>query len=439
MITAESQLLRRVIDGQIESVLKYGFDPSILHYPYNEAAEILVDFYRQHDQLPSVPRFLALCTHLGDVPIAEPGEAPSNATVYWEQISKTAMRSALHNTLEDISEAYNKKKMDSPEFIDFAVKTLAKLASKHSAHSGGPVTLGNMADELWSDFKLTETGDIPGIPIPEEFLYLKRTLVKFEPAQITTLVSRRSVGKTWKGLIFSLYGAQHNEPVLIASMEMARRDLARRLAALASGLDFDQIKKGTLDRTDRLKYQKFLSEMAKGKGFWDCLHIMEPREIRSVFAVESRAHSVGAKMVFADAFYLWPAPQEERWQRIESNLSDVRAVSLDTDRHWLLTAQFNKQARGLKTSDEFAIGGSDSFNQDSNNIIHLVQRKMEKKNKTVIFELAKGRDCEAEPAWVHHWNFRTMKRGPISVHNTEMGDIAEKISAAQQKAEDSQC
>ena len=161
--------------------------------------------------------------------------------------------------------------------------------------------------------------------------------------------------------------------------------------------------------------------MKKGKGFWDRINIMEPREIKNVFAVENRAHSVGAEMVFADAFYMWPAPQEERWQRIESNLSDVRAVSLDTMRHWILTAQFNRRAKGQKTSDEFAIGGSDSFNQDSNNIIHLVQRKIDKKNRQIIFELAKGRDCDVQFPWLHDWNFLTMRRGPTGLFNTGDG------------------
>jgi hypothetical protein len=418
--TPEAQLLTKALAGDLGVLLTHGFDPSILDYPYDEVFEIIIDHYRKYNEIPKASRLKELTERLGSIPVAPAGDT-SPILMYWDQVRTAALKNRLKNCLEELANVYNENKMPPTEFVQHVIREMAELDANR-AFGGGVVSLGNMADDLLDDYSLASEGKIPGIDIPDEFTYLKGSLVKLEPGHITTLVSRRSVGKTWKGLILLLHGAMTGHHGLAASMEMPRKDLSRRLAALAADLNFNDIKKGTLERDDRLKYQKFLRDMSKGKGFWDFIHIMEPREIKNVFAVENRAHAIGAEMVFADAFYLYPGPQEERWQRIEANLSDVRAVSLDTMRHWVLTAQFNRRAKGQKTADEFAIGGSDSFNQDSNNIIHLVQRKIDKKNRHIIFELAKGRDCDVQFPWLHHWNFLTMQRGPIGLFNTGDGN-----------------
>jgi replicative DNA helicase len=427
----EARLLTRVLDGDLEGLLKVGFDPSIMIYPYDQVLDRAVGYFRKYGSIPSKARLATMCSDLGTIPLATPEECDENVLVYWDQIREMALRQDLQNALDELATDYNEKKMPPMSFVQHVISTMAKLDANR-AYGGGITTLGDMADPLWGDYQNAEKKEIAGIPIPDEFLYLQASLGKLEPGHITTIVARRSVGKTWKGLILTLCGAMTGHSTLIASMEMPRLDLSRRLVALAAGLDFNAVKKGELLKEDRMKYEKFLQDMAKGKGFWDNIAIMEPREIKSVFAVENRAHSVGAELVFADAFYLYPGRgEDERYKRIENNLSDVRAVSLDTLRHWILTAQFNRRAKGAKTSDEFAIGGSDSFNQDSNNIIHLIQTKKEKKNRTIIFELGKGRDCDVQFPWVHHWNFLTMQRGPIGLYTR--GEAQSVIAAANSK------
>ena len=376
MVTAEAKLLTKALLGDLSDLLKVGFDSSILIFPYNRVLDIAINYYRKYNAIPSFGALAEMCHEAGisNVPIADQSECPEHILAYWDKIKADALKSHISNTLDDIATVYNEKKKNSMEFVQYAIQELSKICSV-GAYGGGITTLGDMVDPLLDDYRLAMSGKVPGIPIPEEFTYLRNSLVKLEPGHITTVVARRSVGKTWKGLILSLNGAKHSHPVLIASMEMPRLDISRRLVSLAADLDFNAIKKGLLIDSDRLKYEKFLGDMKSGRGFWDYVSIMEPREIKSVFAVENRAHSVGAELVFADAFYLYPGTrnEDERFKRIENNLSDVRAVSLDTMRHWILTAQFNRRAKGAISSDEFAVGGSDSFNQDSNNIIHMIQ------------------------------------------------------------------
>jgi hypothetical protein len=424
MNTPESQLLKKALDGEFRTLLSTNFDPDLLVFPYNVALHKLGNFYYEHGELPSHARLCNLCGI--DVPIAD--SAKHTITVYWEQLLTVSRKKRLEDVLNEMANEYNQGPAGEVAFIESAINKLMRVADLH--HNVRKVSsLGDMGSEMHDDYLSAESGNIPGIPIAPELKILTGSLVKLEPSHITTIVARTGVGKTWLALILAVHAAIQNHRIVIASMEMARRDIARRMLALAFKINFNSIKKGLLKGEEREKYLKSLHSMKESDGFWKNILILEPGEIRSVAAVTARARSFGAELVVADAFYMYPGNQEERWQRIESNLNAVRSATLMTGQHWLLTAQFNKRAKGIKSSDEFAVGGSDSFNQDSNNIVHLIQRKQDKRNKAVILVLGKGRDCEIQIPWLHWWNFMTMDWNPIAIYSPGDGMSSESMKS----------
>lgn len=426
-LSIEAYLLRKVLDNDqdLKLLLRLDFDLSLLRFPYDQVMEIIVEHYRKHGEIPSKELFDRKIDRFSSIPIAE--KAPNKISAYWEQVTEEALERGLQASLEDISVKYNEEEISSEDMLDYAIHNLQTTAVKYSAR-GNLRTLGDMAEDVWEDYKSANSGEIMGIPIPDEFRIFSGSLVKLEPGQITTIVGRTRVGKTWLSLILALYAAMRGCTVLIASMEMSARELARRLVALALRADFDNLRKGQLLPDQKALYDKLLRKMRSPKStnmqFWNNIFMMNPSEIRSVAAIENRAQSIGATMVIADAFYMLPAPQDERWKRVEYNLSEVRRYSLMTQRHWLLTAQFNKKAKGVMSSDEFSVGGSDSFNQDSNNMIFLVRRKLDFKNNQVILILGKGRDCAYQDPWLHRWDFRKMDWSPIGMYQSSGGEGA---------------
>jgi replicative DNA helicase len=361
---------------------------------------------------------LALCEGHGEIPIAT--TVKHKVSVYWDQILRAVRAQELEDALDEMSENYRNKKVDDQTFLQETIQRLQRVSDLY-AETGKTVTLGEMADELWEDYELSKSGDFAGIEIDPKLKVLTDSLRKLEPSHITTIVARTGVGKTWLALIIAVHAAMTGSKVLIASMEMSRKDLSRRMVAIALLMNFDAIKRGYLKADQETRYKAALRDMKKRKGFWNNITIMQPSEIRSVISVSYRAKSVGAELVIADAFYMYPGPQEQRWQRIEANLADVRRLTLITGQHWILTAQFNKKAKGVKSADEFAMGGSDSFNQDSNNVIYMIQTKRFKRQKAVILQIGKGRDCETQVPWLHKWNFLEMDWTAMGQHTPGEG------------------
>ena len=421
----ESKLLRKAIDGELWNLYQSGFDPSILKPPYNEAFMRLIKFYQKHNQLPGIKRLQAMCEDIGGVTVAEPGQCPSKASVYWEQLVDGYLEADLANALQLSTMEYNKHIHDPRKMLKIATEHIRKVERRYSSATGKSSSPAELAQPVWNEYLMTESGNMPGIPIHPHFQVLIDAFVKWRFGNITTIVARSSVGKTWLCLIQCLYAATCGFKSLIASMEMLDTEIMRRLAAMAATVNFDRVVKGTLLPEQRPIFEKTLSDAANRVGYWDNIRIMNPEAITDIHSVEAQADLFGASMVLADAFYDFPEGSEDKkgWEKINENLLEVRRISLASKRHWFLTAQFNKTAVGTWSSDDLAVGGTDKFNHISNNTIFLIQRKREKLNKQLIIKIGKGRDAAPQLPWLHHWNFFDMQWAPIAVHvestNTE--------------------
>lgn len=420
-MSVESKLLRRALDGELKNLFRDGFDPKILCFPYNIAFERLIEFHRKHGQMPGSKRLQAECEDLGGVTIASSTQSTSKASVYWEQIIRGYLDNDTATTLETVVQEYNKKLRKPGDFLSFALRKMSDLDLKYRMVTGKATSPSLLASRLREDYCLTETGKMPGISIEPNFRLFADAFGKWRPGHITTVAGRSSVGKSWLCLIQCLYAAMCGHKVLIASMEMTDLDLDRRLTALAAMVNFNDTIHGKLSGKAREKWIATIAAQERGEGYWANIRYMKPEAIDTIDSVERQAEQFGADLVLADAFYDFPedskgSENRKGWEKINENLLRVRTLSLISNRHWFLTAQFNKSVTGLYTADEFGMGGSDKFNAISNNVIYMVQRKRDKTNLQVILIIGKGRDAAPQRPWIHHWNFFMPCWLPISVY-----------------------
>lgn len=425
----EAKLLRKALDGELWELFRIGFDPKILKMPYDIVFARLIQFYQKHNELPGVRRLQSMCDDIGGVTVAPTNQCKSGASVYWDQLLNGYLSEDIANSLENVVQEHNKQTKPPREFLKFALVNIRQIETKYQVAISQSSSPKDLAEQLWAEFTMTEAGDMPGIPIEPNFRLLVDAFVKWRPGNITTVVSRSNVGKTWLCLIFCLYAATCGFKTLIASMEMTDLEIDRRLAALASMVNFDRIIKGDLKPVpeQRAKFAQIVMDQQANKGYWANIRYVNPDAITDISSVEAQAELFGARLVFADAFYDFPEDSENTkgWEKINENLKEVRRVSLSSKRHWFLTAQFNKLAQGTFSSDEFAVAGTDKFNHISNNMIFMVQRKKDKINRQVILKVGKGRDAAPQLPWLHYWNFFEMKWGPIAIH-TESNKVDKK-------------
>jgi len=413
----EAKLLRRAMGGELSELLGGGFDPALMRYPYNEVFAKLIGFYRKYQEMPSEKRLLAECAYLGAVEICPKAEAKSKAKVYWDQISEAILLADYETTMEGVIQQYNERKTKPEDLLWGTIQSLRKVVTKHQSTNVRVFSPNDLSQTVWSNYKSATMGEMPGIPIPEVFKTpLGDAFGKWAPGNITTFISRSGVGKTWMVLINALCALKAGVKVLIASMEMTEFEILRRLIALEACVDFDRVVKGGLIPDQEKKFVDVLDDVYNRRKHWDNLRLMNPAAIRDIDTVETQADIFGAQLVAADAFYDFPEKgQNERWKKIDENLLAVRQYSLATKRHWFLTAQFNRMANSPVSSDEFAVGGSDTFNKISNNVVMLLQGKRDKQRLQIILKVSKGRDAAPVQPFTFNWNFRAPNYTPIGV------------------------
>jgi hypothetical protein len=404
----EAKLLRRALDGELNELLGAGFDPVILRPPYSEVFAKLIGFHRKYQEMPSDKRLLAECEDLGAIEICPKGQAKSKARVYWDQISEKTLLADYENTMEEVIQKYNERKSKPADLLWGTIQSLRKIVTKHQSTNVRVFAPNDLAQTLWANYVAATKGEMPGIAIPDFFRNpLIDAFGKWAPGNITTFVARSGVGKTWMVLILVLHALMTGTKVLFASMEMTEFEILRRLSALAANVDFDRVVKGGLIPDQEKRFVQVIEDIYHKRGFWENLRLMNPAAIRDIDTVETQADIFGAQLVAADAFYDFPEKgQDQRWQKIDENLQAVRQYSLATKRHWFLTAQFNRMADSPSTSDEFAVGGSDTFNKISNNVVMLIQGRSEKKQLQIIIKVNKGRDAAPVQPYIYNWNFR---------------------------------
>ena len=423
-MNSEARLLRRALKGEVKDLIECGFDAEMVMEPYGSALKVLVDFYLQTGEVLSKAQLLKTCDRLEASNI--PDKAQKRAVYYWQLLKNEMVEDTLQNTMEDVVKVYNNRKTDSRVVLGDITRRILELNSKIGSIDATIPSNAVVARELRKNYSDAKAGRMPGIPFPPEFTLLAETIGRLKPAQITTLAARTEVGKTWLGLLICLHAAVNGHRVVIASMEMAIIDIVRRLSALFGRVNFDRAIKGTLQGKNEKLFLNIVQGYEKSKGFWANIRFVDPSEITSVEAVEIKAANFDAELVMGDAFYDWPhhLVNAKDHEGVKDNLRIVRRVSLVSRRHWLLTAQLNRTADKVYSSDEFAMGGSDAFNHQSNYVIFLVQRKRDKKEKRVIMKLGKKRDAGYSPPRVHNWDFKRMDISQIGIYNEDRSILA---------------
>lgn len=417
-MNSEARLLKRALRGEIKDLIEFGFDPDVLAPPYGFALKTLSDFFLRTGEVLPRSRLLKACDDLEPGHIAD--TAKKRATFYWNIIKAERIEDSLQTTMEEVAQIFNDRQGDPRKILSDITNQILNLNSKVASIDVSVPSHAVVARMLRQDYRDAKAGKMPGIPFPEEFPIFTESIGRLKPSQILTISARTEVGKTWLALLFTLTAAKHEFPVAIASMEMAIMDIVRRLAALSVLVNFDRAIKGTLQGDNEKKYLRAIKDFETGKGFWEYIRFIDPSEITSVEAVEIKAANFEAALVVADAFYDWPYdPKLKDHEGIRKNLKTVRRLSLISRRHWILTAQLNRRADQVFKSDEFAMGGTDAFNYLSNYVIHLIQRKKDKKNKKVIIKLGKKRDAAYSPPRVHNWDFMRMDISQVGYYNED--------------------
>ena len=173
----------------------------------------------------------------------------SSAVSYARSISDRATLRRLIRINEEISTDCYTGKTPLQDILDDTEKKIFNLIQSRSTSEYVPIReiVSNTMDQIESAARTK--GGITGIPTG--FTDLDNKLMGLQPSDLILVAARPSMGKT----AFVLNIAEHvalrqNKSVAIFSLEMPKEQLVKRLIAMNSRVDSQNIRSGQLSRSD---------------------------------------------------------------------------------------------------------------------------------------------------------------------------------------------
>jgi len=300
-------------------------------------------------------------------------------------------------------------------------------------------TLADSVDAIIADVEEAQNGRRWGIPLPIPFFY--HAVMGGQPGDVTIVVGRPGVGKTFLGLQFLVTAITGNPyfftPIseasspfstdevianaklwrtrtLCTSMEMPIEALRRRIAALITKIAYPQVRSGKFMAGNLSQFKTTLEKLKVKGGVGDLCWLAGG--IRTTTDLFAQANAFDAKLVIVDGFYLMSGVGEKRWEIVQSNVGQIRAHARITGQHYILISQIDSN------SDRIAF--SQAIEQDASNILKIEQSAAEKNNNQVRMSSRKVRDGVSGQEYLFNWDISTGRFSQIRPAPSRIGPTA---------------
>lgn len=404
------------------------------------SSEIVSDVYRPvftfvHDyrnQYGEMPQEADVARRIPDIAGLLKSDTPkASLLALYDEYLNQRLRTEAYRHLSEIAESWNSHApgLDILEQITMAGQA---LHSKFARTQNEVFSMEEMSSKLRDDYDRMLDDRSPGIPIP--FAFLQEEMRGWAPAEITSIVSKTGVGKTWF-LLLCADAAAHGDPhrqqrfedtqpfdddmmsahaasVLMVSLEMPAIAIARRLAAIMAKISFPRVRAGKLSDSEKEEYFRYLESMTIGDSkeaqIGKRIYIVGPGAATTPDQIAALADKYDVDMVMIDGFYYMDGPGEKRWEKVEGNMQSMRIQTLTSNKHYALATQFRSDAKTLASSGVDNLAFSQSIGHDSNNMIALVQPGAMKAAHQLQMNLIKIRDGNPGNPYRFMWNVDTM-------------------------------
>ena len=221
------------------------------------------------------------------------------------------------------------------------------------------------------------------------------------------------VHNTWVACAIAEYAySVGGHRVLIYSKEMSDKALARRIASIIGGIDYQKLKSGRLDEDEEEELWYQLDRLEK----WENQHgaaisFLSDKNLRgkrgaTVDVIAAEAEKFEADLVVVDGFYLMrdgrTGVRSRDWKQISNISSDLKGMAQYLKIPVIGTTQANREARNTTGDDLAELGFADAIGQDAD----LVMRVFKSMNlrtgyPKIMITFPGTRDAVLDPFVIH--------------------------------------
>lgn len=319
----------------------------------------LLDELKRADHLEDVGGEPYLISLLSAVPTS------LNVEYYGRLVDENAIRRGLLSAAGRIAKAAYDMESDVDEVIGESEKELFIVTAGMTAD-----TVKTSAQVMSELFDLTEQRRDSGSK-PVGFLSglsdLDRLLGGLQEGKLITLAGRPGMGKTAMKLSMALGLAKNGASVMIFNLEMTSDEIARRLAAIESGISYTDILVGKLDDDEFARFGRAVGRLSELPLYIDA----SPGLTLNQMAARCRRQQAvrGLDVVFLD--YVGLLGHERSFVNDTARMTDItrqlKTLALQLRVPIVMLAQLNRavEARGDKRPILSDLRDSGSLEQDS--------------------------------------------------------------------------
>lgn len=443
-----TKLIREGNSQSVVQLVKDGFNQELFSAPYKDVLTYIFKYRHKFKQIPTEDEIIRDFGGI-DKSLLFTKETPRAAIgAIYEEIIRNSVRSSVIDFNEGLHKEF--QKLEGLPLLEYLEKATREVSARYTKCRGKVHSLADLVDLLKEDYEKVITGQADGIPIP--FLFLQEELHGWQDAQMTTVVAKTGIGKTWFLLLCACTAAtgdpfmfhrpddypeltearkqQLATKVLLVSCEMPAIDIGRRISALFTKISFNRLRSGKLSHEEKELYFRRLDSLVhvdKEKqvlGVGHNIRIVGPEVASNPEQILAQAEDFDAKLVLVDGFYYMAGQGERRWEKIEGNMQQMRLHTLMTNRHYILASQFRRDSKALQSSTTDDAAFSVSIGQDSNNMIGLYQPKGLKASKQLDMSALKMRDGSVGTPYRFHWDL-------YDINFSQVGPVKDDAEPAQ--------
>lgn len=303
----------------------------------------------------------------GIAAIAGDGPTPSRIAHYAEEVEAAAVGRALVETGAEITILGYDTRRPIGERIAAAEERLFRIGQRRRL-ARDFVTMAHVASETM-DWLASDVE--PGLPLGFPDLDDKLS-GGLQPGDLCILAARPSVGKTSMALsILNSVCIEQGRPAQMFSLEMSRRQLAIRLAAMRAGLDVSKVRPGKLGEREMRLMAEALSQIALDGVLVDdtpCEHID---------AMRAKARRAAAQtppaLIVVDYLGLAESDGENRVQEVSKISRHLKAMAREIGCPVLALSQLSRavEGRAVKVPMLSDLRDSGAVEQDADQVMFL--------------------------------------------------------------------
>lgn len=396
-------------EDDLETIRQTGLTDEMLRGEAQDVFKYIYAFFRDHGQMPLRDTILDDIEVHPDLDF----DPPEPCLYYAKRVVDNAAIKSQREHFKEMGEAIRDR--DPLEVFEKARDIVKEGVFDYHMGQGRLVNLRVAGNEEWERYLVREAADDGILGIRSPWDRLDQETGGFGPGDLTTIVARLGVGKSWLLIMMACKAAAQGYSVGFISLEMEEEYIQLRRRALKNQLPYKDLKRGELDSEarERLK-EELLADPLDDDPNW---YIASGGRVTTVAEAEMFVEETQIDALFVDGVYLMNeggknTPTHERTMLA---IRGIKRLGQKKKIPTFATAQFNRTVKkGSMQAGSESIGHSDAIGQDSNNVIGMFRDKDTREANQMFLSMLKVREGVPIEMTIN-WDFVTMAFNTVAV------------------------